>query len=151
MSDLPVDALTRTIDQLRKTVHRVISSEMETLQVSSVDARYLSQLYLQPEGMTLRQLSEHLQVDKAHTTRVVHHLEALGYVCKDTQNKRKYKVALTAQGRLKAKQVHALLLQSQQTSLEGLSDEQIGRLLEILTAITNNLKQMLPTNPEKGK
>ena len=68
--------------------------------LSSSHVMYLMVLYKNSEGLTLSNLNEILEVDKANTTRVVKDLIKKGYLIKDEKNSglRKYKVLLTDKG-----------------------------------------------------
>jgi DNA-binding MarR family transcriptional regulator len=98
MDDL--DIFPMSIGKINKQMQKRFGEELKPWDLSSAHAMYLIVL-LENEGLTLKELTESLGVDKANTTRVIADLKEKGYIYTDRtrEGSRKYKVFLTDEGK----------------------------------------------------
>lgn len=100
MDKIDPDLIPVLIGSFFKKVRKNRNEMLAAYKLSSSHVMYLMVLYKNSEGLTLSNLNEILEVDKANTTRVVKDLIKKGYLIKDEKNLglRKYKVLLTDKG-----------------------------------------------------
>ncbi|MDL2310806.1 MarR family winged helix-turn-helix transcriptional regulator [Peptostreptococcaceae bacterium OttesenSCG-928-C18] len=89
------------INKLKKRIDNVNNDILKEYGLSKLHLLYLMLLLETEEGLTLKELSEHLGFDKANTSRAISQLIAKKYVQKKLQGELelKYKVELTEKGR----------------------------------------------------
>jgi DNA-binding MarR family transcriptional regulator len=106
MDDL--DFFPKSIGRLNKQMQKIFGSELKSCDLSSAHAMYMMVLS-ENDGITLKELTESVGMDKANTTRVVRALKLKGYIYTDpaTEGTRKYKVYLTEEGKKAAEIVRA--------------------------------------------
>ena len=110
---------------------------------------YLAQLYRHPEGLRMSALSRYLMVTGGNVTALTDDLEAEGLVQRETDadDRRSFKVALTAAGRKafeKVAQVHEGWVVE---LLSGLGAEQKHELHELLGRLRVHLSRSSQENP----
>lgn len=77
---MDLEQLANLMNCLMKLMQRWVGEVLRPYELSSMHASYIAQLHLEPEGCTRKELTEHLGVDKANTTRVIRDLQGKGYV-----------------------------------------------------------------------
>ena len=89
------------LNKLKKRLDQTSLSSLKEYNLSKLHLLYLMVLFENEEGMTLKELSEHLGFDKANTSRAISQLTDKGFVRKLSQGElaMKYKVELTPKGR----------------------------------------------------
>ena len=94
----------------------------------------------QAEWLNMSALSAAVGVDNAYATRAVERLSALGYVCKvqDEQDRRAYRISLTASGRQIAERVNKTLKQWIEVITVGVSPEEIATVNRVFDKFYKN-------------
>jgi DNA-binding MarR family transcriptional regulator len=94
----------------------------------------------QAEWLNMSALSAAVGVDNAYATRAVERLSALGYVCKvqDEQDRRAYRISLTASGRQIAERVNKTLKQWIEVITVGVSPEEIATVNRVFDKFYQN-------------
>lgn len=92
------------------------------------------------ERVSMRELSQAVFVDNAHTTRSVGRLKRLGYVSKvvDPNDSRSYLVSLTRKGRKAAEVIRGVLLEWAQIVTAGVSEEEIATVYRVFDSYYEN-------------
>ncbi|NCA67926.1 MAG: hypothetical protein EOM87_07685 [Clostridia bacterium] len=93
----------------------------------------------------MRELSEELLVDKAHTTRAVRELESRGLaICKeDEKDKRIKRLHLTPRGKSIAQQAENTMNEWSNALFKGLSEEELKTLGDILKKAYDNTHELI--------
>jgi DNA-binding MarR family transcriptional regulator len=94
----------------------------------------------QAEWLNMSALSAAVGVDNAYATRAVERLSALGYVCKvqDEQDRRAYRISLTASGWQIAERVNKTLKQWIEVITVGVSPEEIATVNRVFDKFYQN-------------
>lgn len=89
------------INKLKKRIDKTSSPLLKQYDLSKLHLLYMIALYERENGMTLKELSDYLDFDKANTSRAISQLILKGYVQKQNQGdlEFKYKAILTKKGR----------------------------------------------------
>ena len=101
------------------------------------------------EGITQKELSALIAIDKATTAKAVHKLIKQGYVCseQDPEDRRSYKLYLTESGRKIMPEVRRIMFQTREILNEGLSDAEMESALKALHKMFSNIT----AHNEKGR
>ncbi|MBR6911859.1 MAG: MarR family transcriptional regulator [Candidatus Methanomethylophilaceae archaeon] len=124
---------------LKAYLEKVTGPSFEELGITSSSAPFLVEINSN-EGISLKGLTEHLMVDKAHTTRVVSKLIDAGLV-ENKANGHEYSLYLTEEGRKKAKDANIIFGEAWKGMLRDLTDEEKGTLETILKKISKVVKE----------
>ncbi|MBN1540097.1 MAG: MarR family transcriptional regulator [Candidatus Thermoplasmatota archaeon] len=86
----------RLLAHINKHTRRYMSDKLESYGIGGPTYGFLFYLYSQ-DGLTESEITDHMLVDKATTTRAISKLETLGYVKREqsTEDRRAFKVFLT--------------------------------------------------------
>lgn len=105
------------------------------------------------EGISQKQLSEHLHIGKSTTAKAVKNLVSKGYVRKEKDEKdgRVDHLFLTDKGRKEAPFVEAIFEENQRVAESGLSREESTQLLILMNKVLNNFVANNELNTEGGK
>lgn len=89
------------LNKLKKRLDNVNRDLLKEYDLSKLHLLYLMVIFENQEGMTLKELSDYLDFDKANTSRAISQLISKEYVQKKTRGnlELKYKVDLTPKGR----------------------------------------------------
>ena len=89
------------LNKLKKRLDIANRDLLKKYDLSKLHLLYLMVIFENEEGMTLKELSDYLDFDKANTSRAISQLISKEYVQKKAQGdlELKYKVELTAKGR----------------------------------------------------
>jgi len=104
------DVILREIGALTRTIHAIIEIKFKELNLQKGQSIYLTRICENP-GLTMKELSQLLMVDKTTTSKVVQKLIVEGLVSKDQdpQDKRSYHLAPT----VKTKEVYAIIIKEE--------------------------------------
>ncbi|MFJ8065318.1 MarR family winged helix-turn-helix transcriptional regulator [Psychrobacillus sp. NPDC096426] len=92
------------------------------------------------DGISPNEFSFELNKDKANIARMIASLEKKGYIKRedDPSDKRTFKVHLTKDGRHLESLVVPILRKTHQTVLDGISEEQLVELRNLISIMINN-------------
>ena len=138
MDDL--DFFPKSIGRLNKQMHKIFGEELQSCDLSSGHAMYMIVLY-ENDGITLKELTENVGMDKANTTRVVRALKLKGYIYTDSavEGTRKYKLYLTEDGKKAAEIVRASITKMLDNIFSILTDTEREQYIAILKKIITNI------------
>ncbi len=127
---------TRIEDQIRQRLRQDFGTTLPRFDL-------LAQLERQPEGMTMRELSQRLMVTGGNVTGIVDQLEAEQLVVRETQasDRRSFKVRLTPAGRRQFRKWAATHEQWVVELLGGWSHEQKATVYGLLAGLKSHLTQ----------
>ncbi|HSK69396.1 MAG TPA: MarR family transcriptional regulator [Candidatus Limnocylindria bacterium] len=133
------------LNMLKKRLDGANAGLLEKYGLSKLHLLYLLVLYENGEGMTLKELSDFLDFDKANTSRAISQLTAKEYVRKSPQGALdlKYKVELTQAGR----DVAAVIWRHNHAVNSGLVRLFTPEELATLLRIAGKLRGFLAGNP----
>jgi DNA-binding MarR family transcriptional regulator len=118
--------------------------QLKDIDISSGLVYFIAELS-QVEWMNMSDLSSAVGVDNAYATRSVNKLSALGYVKKvqDDQDRRAWRISLTASGRQVAERVNQTLKEWVEIITAGVSPEEIATVTRVFDRFHQNaLKHM---------
>jgi DNA-binding MarR family transcriptional regulator len=141
MNDL--DFFPKSIGKLNKQMQKIFGEELKPCDLSSAHALYLIVLF-ENDGLTLKELTENVGMDKANTTRVVTDLKAKGYIYTDCTKEggRKYKVFLTENGKKAAEIVRSVITKMLDNIFSILTDAERAQYIAILKKIITNINNV---------
>lgn len=92
------------------------------------------------EGISQKQLSEHLLISKSTTAKAVKHLVSKGYIRKEKDEKdgRVDHLFLTDKGRKEVPLVEAIFAENQRVAEMGLSESESNQLVFLMSKVLNN-------------
>jgi len=92
--------LTRQVHKLTKLIHQALEAEIADYDISRLHVPYIKILSMKEDGVTQKELTKILDVDKANTSRAVNDLIKKGYVKKAYQENLEvnYRLLLTEKG-----------------------------------------------------
>ncbi len=139
-------------DKIKKMAQRRQQEALKPYGLSSIHAMYLVVLMHQPEGMTFKEISEKLCVDKANTSRAFNVLEEKGYVFRDytSAGVLKYKLILSEEGKKIAQEAGNTMKEFHRQLAESLSKEEIKTVREIMFKIAKAVDDMENDKEEKA-
>ena len=130
----------RLLAHVHKYTRRFMTENLEQYGIDGSTYGFLFFLYHQ-DGLTEKEITRYMLVDKATTTRAISKLEKSGYLKreKDENDRRSYKIFLTP--RADRMRPHLLNLRNEWNSvfLGCLEEDEREDLLELLTRIEQNL------------
>lgn len=138
MDDL--DFFPKSIGKLNKQMQKRFCEELKPCDLTSAHAMYLIVLF-ENEGMTLKEVTENVGMDKANTTRVISDLKEKGYIYTDRTREggRKYKVFLTDEGKQAAEIVRSAITKMLDNIFSILTDAERAQYIAILKKIITNM------------
>ena len=138
MDDL--DFFPKSIGRLNKQMQKIFGEELKSCDLSSAHALYMMVLY-ENDGITMKELTENVGMDKANTTRVVRALKSKGYIYTDpeVEGTRKYKVYLTEEGKKAAEIVKASITKMLDKIFSILTETEREQYIAILKKIITNI------------
>lgn len=133
-----------SVGKLNAAIYRNLQSILNSkLQDVSIRGGQYDFLYVisQKEGITQKELSEELYVDKSTTAKAVKSLISQGYVVKESlsQDKRFVQLYLTEQGKKIKPQIQKTFLELIEISTSNLSDEEAEQAGILLKSILDGL------------
>jgi DNA-binding MarR family transcriptional regulator len=136
------DIVLREIGALTRTIHAIIEIKFKTLNLQKGQSIYLTRICENP-GLSMKDLSQMLMVDKTTTSKVVHKLIAENLVSKtqDTLDKRAYNLFPT----VKAKQAYAIIIEEENRltaqCYAGFDAEEQKAVLALVQKMRQNIEQ----------
>ena len=123
-------------------MHKRAQPILDRYELTRMQMPYLK-LLIDNGRTTLRWLSDSLNVDKANTTRAINGLREKGLVADDRENEnsRKYNIFLTPKGMELAGELKEVLDGVKEQYLEGISDEEIEFMVDVVRRIKKNVEQ----------
>ena len=131
------------VASISRSIRRIKTQEMSELALKSPHVSCLYYLY-KAERMTLKELCNVCEEDKANISRSIKYLEENGYVCAESSHKKRYQtpLVLTEKGReagaFIVKKIDSLLM----AASEGLSESDREAMYRSLTLINENLQHI---------
>jgi DNA-binding MarR family transcriptional regulator len=137
MEDL--DFFPMSIGKLNKQMQKRFAEELKPCDLSSAHAMYLLVLF-ENDGLTLKELTESVSLDKANTTQVVTDLKVKGYIYTDCtrEGSRRYKVFLTVEGKRAVEIVRSAIKKMLDNIFSILTDAEREQYIAILKKIITN-------------
>ena len=133
-----------TVGQLNAAIYRniqmLLSSKLSDLDIKNGQYDFFFVISLN-EGLSQKELSEHLHISKSTTAKAVKNLVSKGYVIKqkDEIDGRVEHLFLTDTGRKKAPVVEAIFREIIDISGKGLSQTEIQQLLKLMQKVLGNV------------
>ncbi|MFA5603278.1 MAG: MarR family transcriptional regulator [Bacilli bacterium] len=124
-----------------KNMQKLFNAKLKNYGISSSHLVYMILLKDHIEGLTMTDLSNMSQVDKALTSRVMKELELKEYIYRDTKDKlsRNYKICLTEKGFDVANLIQQILEKHKKKILEDFSDKEEKQIHEVIVMLMNKL------------
>ena len=145
---------TALISDINRSVQKLEKSEMEKYGYRGAFAQYLLILQAAPDGLSISQLCEKSDRDKAAVSRIVSEMAEKGLVQRQGEDSRVYRArfTLTEEGQKAADFVCARAQSAVDAVGQALSDEQRSGLYTALNIISENLERLtLQGIPEEGE
>jgi DNA-binding MarR family transcriptional regulator len=147
--------MVENIGKLNAAVHRnlqcLFNDKLKGIDIGcgQYDFFYVISLY---EGITQKELSERLYINKSTTAKVIKNLSAKGYIRreKDAQDRRFERLYLTEKGRGITKEIHKTFLDVVAITTKDLSEDEIALTAVVLRKILKNVTEER-TNKYYGK
>ena len=129
------------VHELYLTMHRVETKQMEKYGLRGAYVKYLVALLHTPDGLTISQLCEICDQDKAAVSRAVSELVGREFIWRDNPRKNHYraKLKLSERGAELAKEVCNSSKAVFDEAIEGFSPEQRDAFYEFMFAVSENL------------
>jgi len=136
------------LNKLRKRIDNACRDLLAKYNLSKLHLLYLMALYEYTDGLTLKELTELLDFDKANTTRAVSQLIKKGYAEKQTQGEleHKFKVTLTDNGKLAASEIWEHNQKENLGILKLLTEQELFILVGVTEKLLKFLSDEHPTN-----
>ncbi|MEG1719453.1 MAG: MarR family transcriptional regulator [Clostridia bacterium] len=150
------DLMPIVLSKSLKIMNQKATKALKPYGLSSAHAMFLVVLS-KNNGLTLRELSDILAVDKAQTTRIISDLKKKGYTCTDKENDccRNYKIFLTEKGKKAAADITiALSVFRTNVMTPCIEGKEREIFLTTVSKIVNHIKttdNILATSKEKGE
>jgi DNA-binding MarR family transcriptional regulator len=132
----------RLLAHIHKRTRRYMSEKLEPYGIGGPTYGFLFHLYKQ-DGITESDITDHMLVDKATTTRALSKLESLGYVERhqDPDDRRAFKVFLTSKARELEHSLEIVREEWVQFVLGDFNGEERKLFFEFLTRIEERLRK----------
>lgn len=138
MKEMDLTKLTIISGRIKKCVQKSVNDILKPYDISSVHAPYLV-LLLAHKKLIRKDFNEILNVDKAHTTRVIQDLERKQFIISE-QNARNGCVVLTDKGIEVAQLITKWLEDKKTMFLKNVKDKDLKIFIGVLQDITNALE-----------
>lgn len=125
--------------QMKAYMDRVMAPKLEELGLVPSSAPFICEI-ARSEGISLRGLSEHLMVDKAHSTRVVSKLLDLGLV-ENRAEGHEYSLYVTDSGRKAADRAMRIMHDAWSELIRDLTPEEVDSLTRILSKMSKTIRE----------
>lgn len=133
-----------TIGRLNAAIYRntqsIISSKLQNMNIKNGQYDFFYVISIR-EGLSQKDLSEHLDIGKSTTAKAVKDLITKGYVekIKDDKDRRIDHLYLTEKGRKIAPLVSAIIKEFLTTAEKNMSDTELETLLLLMKKVLSNL------------
>lgn len=125
--------------QMKAYMDRVMAPKLEELGLVPSSAPFICEI-ARSEGISLRGLSEHLMVDKAHSTRVVSKLLDLGLV-ENRAEGHEYSLYVTDSGRKAADRAMRIMHDAWSELIRDLTPEEVDSLTRIFSKMSKTIRE----------
>ena len=142
------DAFVSGITSCYKYIQRIKSMEMTEFGLKGTHVMCLYYLRRNPAGLTAAQLCGLCAEDKAAISRTVSELKNRGYITTLSQKAYRAMLTLTAAGHEVARKFDLLIEGWVSTGGNGLTDEERCDFYKTLSAITENLRSRIESEPK---
>lgn len=129
------------INSIKKHVHKNLKSGLKNHNINPPHGLYLRVLLDYKEGLTLTELTQMLDFDKANTTRIINELINLDYIKKEENKLKKYKIVLTKEGLKKARIVKNEVCKIHNQAFKDFSKEEKQEFERLIIKFINNIKK----------
>jgi DNA-binding MarR family transcriptional regulator len=126
--------------EFKKAVDKYLDETFKCLGLSKLEGVYLATLF-EKDGVSLIDLTNCVNLDKANTTRVINLLEEKGYVFRKTDDKdnRKFKIFITDKAKNLKEFVLLKVEEFNKIAYNGLTKKEIDAFKLTLSKILSNL------------
>lgn len=137
------ESFTKSITQLYKQLQRIKTQEMIELDLKGVHVMILFELHHNESGLTITELADACEEDKAAISRNIANLIERGYV--ETVGDKKYRapIVLTDAGKKVAERIDEMVIKAVTAVDSGLSEKQQKDFYETLETISTSLGNYL--------
>lgn len=125
--------------QMKAYMDRVMAPKLEELGLVPSSAPFICEI-ARSEGISLRGLSEHLMVDKAHSTRVVSKLLDLGLV-ENRAEGHEYSLYVTDSGRKAADRAMRIMHDAWSELIRDLTPEEVDSLTRVFSKMSKTIRE----------
>jgi DNA-binding MarR family transcriptional regulator len=133
-----------SIGKLNAAIYRnmdsIVNSKLKDLPIRSGQQDFFYVVSIN-EGITQKELSEHLYIGKSTTAKAIKNLVDSGYIRKekDEKDKRSDRLYLTGKGREISPRIQQGFIEVVNVAMKDLSDEEIETSIKLLNKILNNV------------
>ena len=133
-----------SIGKLNAAIYRnmdsIVNSKLKDLPIRSGQQDFFYVVSIN-EGITQKELSEHLYIGKSTTAKAIKNLVDSGYIRKekDVKDKRSDRLYLTEKGREISPRIQQGFIEVVNVAMKDLSDEEIETSIKLLNKILNNV------------
>jgi DNA-binding MarR family transcriptional regulator len=133
-----------SIGKLNAAIYRnmdsIVNSKLKDLPIRSGQQDFFYVVSIN-EGITQKELSEHLYIGKSTTAKAIKNLVDSGYIRKekDEKDKRSDRLYLTEKGREISPRIQQGFIEVVNVAMKDLSDEEIETSIILLNKILNNV------------
>jgi len=133
-----------SIGKLNAAIYRnmdsIVNSKLKDLPIRSGQQDFFYVVSIN-EGITQKELSEHLYIGKSTTAKAIKNLVDRGYIRKekDVKDKRSDRLYLTEKGREISPRIQQGFIEVVNVAMKDLSDEEIETSIKLLNKILNNV------------
>ena len=134
------ETFTVLINRISRDIRRIKNQEMASYHLRSAHVSCLYYIY-SLDGVTSAELCEHCEEDKATISRALDHLEANGFVLRDSDRTKRYRspLRLTERGQEAGKRIAEKIDTVLDTVSRTLTDEERAAFYRSLSAISRSL------------
>lgn len=132
-----------TINQIHRNLQRIKLKEMAEFGLKGIHVMCIFELYQNPEGLTLTQISNLCGEDKAAVSRAVTELTKRGFVISDTEKKYRSLITLTETGIATAEKINEKAETAVLAGSGELTKEERELFYKTLLYISDNLNHYL--------
>lgn len=134
------ERFTTLVAAINRSVKKIKSVEMSCYNFKSIHVSCIYYLYRE-SGLTVSQLCEMCDEDKANISRALEFLEEQGYLCPRKGRQKRYKtpLLLTEQGMLVGEEIETRVSQVLEEASRGLSEDEREVMYRCLSLIHENL------------
>lgn len=137
------EAFTKSITQLYKQLQRIKTQEMIEFDLKGIHVMILFELHRHEDGLTITELADACEEDKAAISRNVANLVERGFV--ETVGDKKYRapIVLTGDGKKVAERIDEMVIKAVIAVDSGLTEKKQKEFYEALETISTNLGNYL--------
>ena len=124
---------------IKNYIEKRVSQTSESMGLKRTHGQFLKTIY-DNEGLSLKELSNEMYVDKSLTTRVIKSLIDNGFVINMNNESREYRLYLTDKGNDAVSKIEKIVNDAWDELLSELTDDEMETLTLLHRMITGNLK-----------